>query len=86
MTVFGPWWGMRRLSVHFHLTRAVVVWLVQVMINLSNFGTWVVVRKNALILITCTTYSVSGKLVRDFKGIHTSHIFDVKFDMSRIVR
>ncbi|KAF8902624.1 WD40-repeat-containing domain protein [Gymnopilus junonius] len=27
----------------------------------------------------------SGKLVREFKGIHTSHIFDVKFDIARIV-
>lgn len=27
----------------------------------------------------------SGKLVREFKRIHTSHIFDVKFDVSRIV-
>ncbi|GLB39920.1 putative WD40 repeat-like protein [Lyophyllum shimeji] len=27
----------------------------------------------------------SGKLVREFKNTHTSHIFDVKFDASRIV-
>ncbi|KAF8955055.1 WD40-repeat-containing domain protein [Flammula alnicola] len=27
----------------------------------------------------------SGKLVREFKGTHTSHIFDVKFDIARIV-
>ncbi|KAH9474789.1 F-box/WD repeat-containing protein pof11 [Psilocybe cubensis] len=27
----------------------------------------------------------SGKLIREFKGNHTSHIFDVKFDVSRIV-
>lgn len=28
----------------------------------------------------------SGKLVREFKGLHYSHIFDIKFDCSRIVR
>jgi F-box and WD-40 domain protein 1/11 len=28
----------------------------------------------------------TGKLVQEFKNIHTSHIFDVKFDVSRIVR
>ena len=27
-----------------------------------------------------------GKLVREFKQAHTSHIFDVKFDITRIVR
>ncbi|TFK31228.1 hypothetical protein BDQ12DRAFT_694405 [Crucibulum laeve] len=27
----------------------------------------------------------SGKMVREFKGTHTSHIFDVKFDVARIV-
>ena len=27
-----------------------------------------------------------GKLLREFKGTHTSHIFDVKFDVARIVR
>ena len=28
----------------------------------------------------------TGKLVREFKQAHTSHIFDVKFDVTRIVR
>ncbi|KAG6810389.1 hypothetical protein H0H92_012072 [Tricholoma furcatifolium] len=28
----------------------------------------------------------SGRMVREFKNTHTSHIFDVKFDVSRIVR
>jgi len=28
----------------------------------------------------------SGKLVREFKKAHVGHIFDVKFDLSRIVR
>lgn len=28
---------------------------------------------------------MTGKLVREFKNIHTSHIFDVKFDAARIV-
>ncbi|KAF8647327.1 hypothetical protein AX16_006789 [Volvariella volvacea WC 439] len=27
----------------------------------------------------------TGKMVREFKNIHTSHIFDVKFDVARIV-
>ncbi|KAG6857516.1 hypothetical protein H0H87_002141 [Tephrocybe sp. NHM501043] len=27
----------------------------------------------------------TGKLIREFKGTHSSHIFDVKFDVSRIV-
>jgi len=27
-----------------------------------------------------------GKLVRDFKDVHNCHIFDVKFDQSRIIR
>jgi len=27
----------------------------------------------------------SGKLVREFRGTHNSHIFDVKFDVARIV-
>lgn len=27
-----------------------------------------------------------GKLIREFKHTHTSHIFDVKFDLGRIVR
>lgn len=56
-TVFGLWWGMRRLCVHFHLTPAVDVWLAQVMTKLSNSGTWAVVRKVALISITCMIYS-----------------------------
>lgn len=29
---------------------------------------------------------VKGKLVRDFRDVHKSHIFDVKFDVSRIIR
>jgi F-box and WD-40 domain protein 1/11 len=33
-------------------------------------------------LISCLP---PGKLVREFKRIHASHIFDVKFDVSRIV-
>ena len=28
----------------------------------------------------------SGKMVREFRGCHVSHIFDVKFDHCRIVR
>ena len=28
----------------------------------------------------------SGKMVREFRGCHASHIFDVKFDHCRIVR
>ena len=28
----------------------------------------------------------SGKMVREFRGCHISHIFDVKFDHCRIVR
>lgn len=28
----------------------------------------------------------TGKLVREFRNMHTSHIFDVKFDVARIVR
>lgn len=30
----------------------------------------------------------TGRLIREFRGneVHTSHIFDVKFDVSRIVR
>lgn len=28
----------------------------------------------------------TGKMVREFKHQHSSHIFDVKFDMRRIVR
>ena len=28
----------------------------------------------------------SGKMVREFKGCHSSHIFDVRFDSRRIVR
>lgn len=28
----------------------------------------------------------TGKMVREFKGLHLSHIFDIKFDCSRIVR
>lgn len=28
----------------------------------------------------------TGKMVREFKGQYESHIFDVKFDCSRIVR
>lgn len=28
----------------------------------------------------------TGKLVREFRGCHSSHIFDVRFDSSRIVR
>lgn len=28
----------------------------------------------------------TGKMVREFKGCHVSHIFDVKFDGCRIVR
>lgn len=28
----------------------------------------------------------SGRMVRQFKQYHTSHIFDVKFDVRRIVR
>ena len=30
--------------------------------------------------------SFTGKLVREFLGTHNSHIFDVKFDVARIVR
>ena len=30
--------------------------------------------------------SFEGKLVREFLGTHNSHIFDVKFDVARIVR
>ena len=30
--------------------------------------------------------SFAGKLVREFLGTHNSHIFDVKFDVARIVR
>jgi hypothetical protein len=29
---------------------------------------------------------VLGKMIREFKNIHTSHIFDVRFDVGRIVR
>lgn len=43
--------------MHFHLTPAVDVWLAQVMTKLSNSGTWAVVRKVALISITCMIYS-----------------------------
>ncbi len=28
----------------------------------------------------------TGRMVREFKGCHVSHIFDVKFDGTRIVR
>ena len=28
----------------------------------------------------------TGRMVREFRGCHTSHIFDVKFDHRRIVR
>ena len=28
----------------------------------------------------------SGKMMREFRGSHVSHIFDVKFDVARIVR
>lgn len=31
-------------------------------------------------------YRLAGKLVREFRGTHNSHIFDVKFDVARIVR
>lgn len=31
-------------------------------------------------------YHLAGKLVREFLGTHNSHIFDVKFDVARIVR
>lgn len=31
-------------------------------------------------------FSLVGKLIREFKNTHTSHIFDVKFDVARIVR
>jgi F-box and WD-40 domain protein 1/11 len=27
-----------------------------------------------------------GRLVREFRDLHASHIFDVKFDVGRIVR
>ena len=37
------------------------------------------------LLIQCGL-TVAGKLVREFKQAHTSHIFDVKFDITRIVR
>lgn len=29
---------------------------------------------------------IQGKLIREFKNSHSSHIFDVKFDTRRIVR
>lgn len=32
--------------------------------------------------LTCTI----GKMIREFTNTHTSHIFDVKFDVARIVR
>lgn len=32
------------------------------------------------------SYVYIGKMLRDFKDSHTSHIFDVKFDFARIVR
>ena len=28
----------------------------------------------------------TGKVVREFRGLHYSHIFDIKFDCRRIVR
>ena len=28
----------------------------------------------------------TGKMVREFRNLHLSHIFDIKFDCSRIVR
>lgn len=31
-------------------------------------------------------HGVIGKMVREFRNSHTSHIFDVKFDVGRIVR
>lgn len=32
------------------------------------------------------TSPMLGKLVREFKNIHTSHIFDVQFDVTKVVR
>jgi hypothetical protein len=76
-----PWCG------HFHLTLAAGDWSARVMTRLSNCGTseavqiFVYAFTNAY-LMTCFI----GKLIREFKNTHTSHIFDVKFDVARIVR
>ena len=37
-------------------------------------------------LVFLIDYLFAGKLVREFLGTHNSHIFDVKFDVARIVR
>lgn len=44
------------------------------------------IRIGLLMVWLCQDGGNGWKLVREFKNLHDSHIFDVKFDATKIVR
>lgn len=76
----------------YHSIRGVASSLVPVMTGASSSGTSQLVSNlfyrletGTLLTMGCLLPS-TGRLVREFDRVHTSHIFDVKFDVARIVR